>query len=254
MPMTEAEWLACKDPTPMLKFLRGKVSERKLRLFACGCCRLVWYLLTDERSRKVVEIVEMSGEMAIDKRALSNARKDARIRTDELYQELFIRQQNDSAREAVRLEHMASIVPNCAIGPMAASTVATLISEQTASVLRVAGPAANLSTLEGRAIFERPCRCLCALLRDIFGNPFRPSPPLPPAVLSWNDGTVRRIAEGVYMERRMPDGTLDTVRLAILADALLDAGCDSEELIQHCRSAGPHVRGCWAVDLILGKG
>jgi hypothetical protein len=91
-------------------------------------------------------------------------------------------------------------------------------------------------------------------LRDIFGNRFRPPPPVSPAVLNWNDGTVRRLAEGIYQERRMPEGTLDSARLSILADALLDAGCDDEELIQHCRSAGPHVRGCWAVDLILGKG
>jgi hypothetical protein len=51
----------------------------------------------------------------------------------------------------------------------------------------------------------------------------------------------------------MPEGTLDSARLAILSDALLDAGCDNEELIAHCRSPEPHVRGCWAVDLILGK-
>jgi hypothetical protein len=90
------------------------------------------------------------------------------------------------------------------------------------------------------------------LLRDIFGSLFRPSPPLPPAVLAWNDGTVRRIAEGIYEDRQLPAGTLDTSRLAILADALLDAGCDDEALIAHCRSEGPHIRGCWAVDLILG--
>jgi hypothetical protein len=84
------------------------------------------------------------------------------------------------------------------------------------------------------------------VLREVIGNPFRPSPPLPPAVLAWNDGTVRRIAEGIYEGRAFD-------RLPILADALLDAGCDGEELIAHCRGAGPHVRGCWAVDLILGK-
>jgi hypothetical protein len=89
--------------------------------------------------------------------------------------------------------------------------------------------------------------------RDIIGNPFRHSPPLPPAVLVWNDGTVRRIAEGIYEDRNMPEGTLDTGRLAILADALLDAGCEDEPLMEHCRSAGPHVRGCWAIGLILGK-
>jgi hypothetical protein len=61
------------------------------------------------------------------------------------------------------------------------------------------------------------------------------------------------MAEAIYEERKMSEGTLDTARLAILADALLDAGCDSEDLIQHCRQPGPHVRGCWAIDLILGK-
>jgi len=66
------------------------------------------------------------------------------------------------------------------------------------------------------------------------------------AVLAWNDHTVPRIAEGIYQERAFD-------RLPILADALLDAGCEDEDLMHHCRSAGPHVRGCWAVDLVLGK-
>jgi hypothetical protein len=64
---------------------------------------------------------------------------------------------------------------------------------------------------------------------------------------------VRRIAQGIYEERRMPEGTLESARLAILADALLDAGCGDEALVQHCRTPGPYVRGCWAMDLILGK-
>ena len=92
------------------------------------------------------------------------------------------------------------------------------------------------------------------LVHDMFGNPFRPSPRLPPSVLAWSDRTVPRIAQVIYDDRKMPEGTLDTGRLAVLADALLDAGCDDEALIQHCREPGPHVRGCWAVDLILGKG
>jgi hypothetical protein len=85
-----------------------------------------------------------------------------------------------------------------------------------------------------------------ALLRDIFGNPFHPSAELPPAVLGWGDKTVPRIADGIYEERAFD-------RLPILADALLDAGCEDEALIAHCRQAGAHVRGCWALDLILGK-
>jgi hypothetical protein len=65
-------------------------------------------------------------------------------------------------------------------------------------------------------------------------------------VLTWNDGTVPRIAQHIYDERRWND-------MPILGDALLDAGCDDEELLSHCRGDGPHVRGCWAVDLILNK-
>jgi hypothetical protein len=76
---------------------------------------------------------------------------------------------------------------------------------------------------------------------------------LPPAVLAWNDGTVIRIAQGIYEGRKLPEGTLDKSRLAILADALLDAGCDDDELLAHCRSEDPHVRGCWAIDLILNR-
>jgi hypothetical protein len=104
-----------------------------------------------------------------------------------------------------------------------------------------------------RADTGAEAKAQAALVRDIFGNPFRPSPTLPPAILAWNDRTILRLAQAIYDERQMPEGTFDTSRLAVLGDALLDAGCDDEELIRHCRSEGPHVRGCWAVDLILGK-
>ena len=87
----------------------------------------------------------------------------------------------------------------------------------------------------------------------VFGNPFRPPPPLPPAVLAWSDRLVPRLAQAIYDDRRLPEGTLDPARLGILADALLDAGCEDEELLGHLRSTGPHVRGCFAIDLILGR-
>ena len=90
------------------------------------------------------------------------------------------------------------------------------------------------------------------LLRDVVGNPFRPVV-LSPAWLTWSDGIVVRLARSAYDERKLPEGTLDNGRLAILADALEEAGCSDADILGHLRGPGPHVRGCWPVDLCLGK-
>ena len=89
-------------------------------------------------------------------------------------------------------------------------------------------------------------RKLCALIRDIFGNPYRPPPAIDPAWLAWNDGTIPNMARTMYARKRFRD-------LPILGDALEEAGCADEALLAHCRGKGPHVRGCWVVDLLLGK-
>ena len=80
------------------------------------------------------------------------------------------------------------------------------------------------------------------LIRCVFGNPFRPVSFEP----SWLTSTVLALAEGIYHDRAFD-------RLPILADALQDAGCDTPEILEHCRGDGPHSRGCWPIDLILGK-
>ena len=219
--MNEEQWNSCTDPTPMLEFLRGKASDRKLRLFACACCRRVWHLLTDKRSMLAVEIAEKYAD------ALAS---DADLM---------------SARRAAEDASVMALISSRSVY-LAATTAAHVSSNTAADTCR----AAFLAVTDHEDLWAEP---QLPLVRDIFGNPFRPSPPLPHAVLAWNDGTVRRIAQGIYEDRKMPEGTLDTGRLAILADALLDAGCNDEELIAHCRSEGPHVRGCYAIDLILGK-
>jgi hypothetical protein len=85
-------------------------------------------------------------------------------------------------------------------------------------------------------------RSMCGLLRCIFGNPFRPVVAEP----SWRSPTVLRLSQGLYESRTFDD-------LPILGDALEDAGCTNAALLEHCRSDGPHARGCWAVDLALGN-
>jgi hypothetical protein len=92
-----------------------------------------------------------------------------------------------------------------------------------------------------------------ALLRDIFGYPLRATPAFDPSVLAWKHGAVMARAQAAYENRILPSGQLDNVRLGILADALEDAGASEKDLLAHLRGPGPHVRGCWALDLLLGK-
>ena len=80
------------------------------------------------------------------------------------------------------------------------------------------------------------------LFRDLFGNPFRPVTFLP----AWRTDTAVTLARQMYDAREFS-------AMPILADALQDAGCDDPDILDHCRREGPHVRGCWVVDLVLGK-
>ncbi|MCE9560440.1 MAG: hypothetical protein K8U57_00140 [Planctomycetes bacterium] len=80
------------------------------------------------------------------------------------------------------------------------------------------------------------------LLRCVVGNPFRHVG----ADITWLTTTVQQLAAGIYADRAFD-------RMPILADALQDAGCDNADILDHCRSEAPHVRGCWVVDLLLGK-
>lgn len=82
----------------------------------------------------------------------------------------------------------------------------------------------------------------CRLIRDIFVSPLRPMP----RDQRWLTSTVVSLAHQMYESR-------DFASMPILADALQDAGCDNEDMLNHCRGPGPHVRGCWVVDLMLGK-
>jgi hypothetical protein len=93
--------------------------------------------------------------------------------------------------------------------------------------------------LDGR---EEAMPVLAAFLRDIFGNPFRPAT----LDAAWRTPTAVALAGQMYESR-------DFGAMPILADALQDAGCDSDDILNHCRGPGPHVRGCWVVDLVLGK-
>jgi hypothetical protein len=111
--------------------------------------------------------------------------------------------------------------------------------------------AADADLYAGKAIWHRSAfiagkdaekKELCCLIREVLGNPFAPVEFQP----AWRTPTVRAIAQEIY-ERN------DFTTLGVLGDALQDAGCTEAEIIRHCQASGPHVRGCWVVDGVLGK-
>ena len=235
--MTESEWLACTDPQKMLGHLGERASERKLRLFACACCRRIWHLLKDRRSREAVEAVGRfaDGLAPAEERATANfAALQAAEAAARAYDEGPPRLREAAAAEAAADAALA------AVGPV------HLIH----AVVEDAVDAARLSELhpadDPLGAIERAAQA--ALLCDLF-SPFRPVT-IAPACLT---PQVVALAQAAYEQRELPAGTLDLARLAVVADALEDAGCDQADLLGHLRGPGPHVRGCWAVDLLLGK-
>jgi hypothetical protein len=205
--MTESEWLTCTDPMPMLEFLRGKASARKLRLFAAARCREVWQLFAEEKSRYAVEMAERWADSRNDSE-LASAHEAARV----AYQEA--------------LDKWPHHLPVHATEP------------------DVANAALLIARHRGPTLYHRVS--VANQLREVFGNPIRPSPHLPPAFRTWNDGTICRLAESIYKDR-------DFTYVNILADALEELGCNDADILNHLRGPGPHVRGCWVVDLLLGK-
>jgi hypothetical protein len=221
--MTDAEWLGCDDPSAMLKFLRntGKLSERKARLFAVACCRSLWDLLTDERSRKAVEVAERYA--------------DAQATEDEL---------EAAADSACAVWDPARGRPYPASA--AAYNVALPLGWWGGAPAFVA-PDEIAREATGNRSAEAVAQSV--LLRDIVGNPFRPHPRREPSLLS----SVADLASAAYEQRQLPSGTLDPVRLVALAALLEEAGCNDAELLRHLRSEGAHARGCWALDVIFGR-
>ncbi len=239
--MTETEWDACADPTSMLRFLRGRASDRKLRLFAAACCRPLWPLLTDGRSRRAVEVAERYADEQATEEDLRFAAVGAEDVADDLAASSATAGQQAEASAAFAALNVAASAERAA-DYCAANAGSAIYHAATAD----GAPSAAQNRNAERAAQSR-------LLLEIFGNPFRVPPRIDPAWLKWNSSTVKKLAEAAYEHRSLPEGTLDQARLAVLADALEEAGCADSDILSHCRGPVPHVRGCWCVDLILGK-
>jgi hypothetical protein len=241
--VTEAEWLACEDAREMLGRCTHPISQRKLRLFAVACCRCSRQLLLNADLRAAVDLAESFA----DGKATEQELAEAYTRINENARRLNAAV---SEREIHRWNEAVAVLNATRAGDADAGDAVWHINR-----------AANRRSTAQKMV---------ALLHDIVGNPFRPMslirprPPwLTPKVLeaiptwpefderwfnpAWLTTDVVALARGIYEERAFD-------RMPILADALQDAGCTNEDVLTHCRDANQvHVRGCWVVDLLLGK-
>jgi hypothetical protein len=227
--VSDADWLNATRPFEMMRwweYFRGKPSPRKHRLLACAAVRLIWHLATDSRLRRAVEVAEAFADHQVAPDILTTAHEEA----------LAL----GLARGAV-LEHMSSAEPG-----WQAVCDAWRIAHAAASAAdpsdAVLGNAMHHAAQDGGQGKDTEDPVQAALVRDVLGNPLRPVIFDP----DWRTPEVVALAERIYVDRAFG-------RMPALGDSLVQAGCRDEEVVGHCRSDGMHIRGCWVVDLALGR-
>lgn len=220
--MNRTEWESCNDPLVMLHWLRGRGSDRKFRLFACACVRRIELVLKYFGLEGDADVVNAEQQadglppvLTVPYRGLWTATEDQRI--------------------------LARGILECLADEEAWSTASVAVSmiRQLLPTRWGARPETALAaeiTGDGRGQAD--------VLRDLFGHLFHDSPRWM-AELTRSD-EVERLAAAIYKDRTFAE-------LPVLGDALEDAGCTDEAVLEHCRTGGEHYRGCWVVDVILAR-
>jgi hypothetical protein len=230
--MTPDEWEAATEPQQMLRFVRDKASDRRLRLFACACLRRVLTLLGDSLvNRKTVEFAERFADGLATRNELHGQAWGPPGRASPVV--LW----SAFAAAETAAQYGAGVVRLSAVGRFPLGTAGS--SADLALVEEMMSPEQQ-AWAEAAEQDERLAQAHAA--RDIIGNPFRPVAFDP----RWRTADTVGLARAIYEDRAFE-------RVPLLTDALMDAGCGDNQLLAHCRSDGPHVRGCFAVDLVLGK-
>jgi hypothetical protein len=221
--MTEVEWLASYNPDRLLKWLqkskRHRPTRRKLGLFACACARRLGDQIDDEATATGLNLAERMAEgVASQDEFLSFLRSTL------------------SGPPRGRFIHVA-------VWAVRVLDTAQGWSTPEGAARSVAGYVADAL---GSAESAEQCR----LLREVLGNPYRPVALCP----AWRTEAVLALAQAAYDYRVLHTDHLDSARLAVLCDALLDAGCpEDHEILLHLRGSGPHVRGCFVLDAVIGR-
>jgi hypothetical protein len=260
--MNEEEWLTCADPKPMRKFLENQrrlkqswrrrvwerlgypvysLSHRQAVLFALACCRLVSF--TESSDCAILEAVERfadGGLSAEEMERIANAEYHRPHRyPGESFPSVLASLSQFSAQSNLGLFHHDLIHGDI-------SSLGRIIRFIVGTIASTAFPAPSYrgTTDKWNATYLSTEQAITDILRDVVGpRPFR----LTSFSSSWRTDTALSLAQQMYESR-------DFGAMPILADALQDAGCDNQEVLNHCRDPKqPHVRGCWVVDLVLGK-
>jgi hypothetical protein len=260
----------------MLDLLRGagKTGGRKLLLFAVAISRRVQHLLTRDYTRRCSQALgvwdRFADGLATDEEvqaARSGAYADAVDAGHAVA--------HPGEADFYAVSYAAEAVATLGEPATAAQSGARAIAYEAVSRLEGSMLATITASWEGRRWWERSlwdedearvtatptysvaCSAERAaqadLLRDIFGPLIFRSVSIPPFVRRWSDSIIVKLATAIYEERSLPEGTLDNQRLGVLADALEEAGCTDAVFLDHLRFPGPHVRGCWAVDLLTAR-
>jgi hypothetical protein len=226
--MTEQEWLTrAEHDLETLNVVDGG-SPRKLRLYAAACVRRLWGLLPYKGQKDLIQVAEQFADGAAEWADLVQAgRRAARFRD-----------------EYLEIEDQSEICPSRALLGVAKENPFYGASRAAGGLADVMDRWASLVKSTRKA--EDAARA--DLLYEVFGNPYRP----PVCAPVWRTTAVLALAHEAYRRRSLPSGHLDAGRLGALASALEGVGCDHSLLLEHLRSAGPHVRGCWALDCLLG--
>ena len=236
--MTEQDWMAECASSLMVRHLRGagKATDRKVQLWASACVRVIWPQLSDFRSQNAVDVADRLAEGLA-----GDDERESALRA--VVDEVVLPTAQQGLGVETRLPHVAAY----RLLMRGRSPAFEEWLSATATAAHAMTWESGTGTWPAENVFVR-------LVHDIFGNPFKPVT-LEASWLTWNDGSIPRAAAAAYQERSLPSGHLDNTRLAVLADMLEEeAGCRDEEVLGHLR--GPqavHVRGCWCVDLLLGK-
>jgi hypothetical protein len=243
--MTEEEWLTTADPNAMLAFLDGRAGTRKMRLFAVACCRRFPRFFPDAISQAFLHGAERYADGQLSWEDLWSAivatfplplyqfEGEALVLPMPFWKRLPSIIHEGQFRMFVQL---ANELADRRIEE--ANDRRAVLQSRPGEEIESARAAWHLAHLAKR--LEQLMQCF--LLRDIFGNPFKPTPGIPPTV----PGEATALARLIYKAEEFDE-------LPCLADALEKAGCEYADMVNHCREPGLHVRGCWVLDLLLGK-